>query len=97
LTSVSYFDNLTLQHIPVFMKWLEYLSYHHHGYRLLLKVQYESTQEIDCGAHKKCTPIGESAALNGIALGGGLQEVLALLGMIVFYRVVAYLGLRRYS
>ncbi|CAM6106595.1 unnamed protein product [Calypogeia fissa] len=84
-----------VQHVPPFIKWLEYMSFHYWGYALLLKVQYKSSQQINCGEPTGCIPIEDSQALYGHKLGGGSKEVVILLAMIIFYRVVAYIGLRQ--
>ncbi|CAM6101749.1 unnamed protein product [Calypogeia fissa] len=84
-----------VQHVPPFIKWLEYMSFHYWGYELLLKVQYKSSQQINCGEPTGCIPIEDSQALYGHKLVGGSKEVVILLAMIIFYRVVAYIGLRQ--
>ncbi|CAM6111394.1 unnamed protein product [Calypogeia fissa] len=84
-----------VQHVPPFIKWLEYISFHYWGYKLLLKVQYKSSQQIKCGEPTGCIPIEDSQALYGHKLVGGSKEVVILLAMIIFYRVVANIGLRQ--
>ncbi|KAK2982066.1 hypothetical protein RJ640_003191 [Escallonia rubra] len=65
--------------VPVFISWLRYLSFNYHTYKLLLKVQYEHI-----------TP-----SINGIRIDNGIEEVCALAAMVVGYRLLAYLSLRR--
>jgi len=55
------------------------MSFNYHTYKLLLKVQYEHL-----------TPI-----VNGVKIDGGLTEVVFLIAMVLGYRFLAYLSLRR--
>ncbi|CAL5356939.1 unnamed protein product [Camellia sinensis] len=65
--------------VPVFISWLRYLSFNYHTYKLLLKVQYEHITD----------------SINGVKIDSGLTEVSCLLAMVVGYRLLAYLSLRR--
>ncbi|KAL0426614.1 UNVERIFIED_CONTAM: ABC transporter G family member 22 [Sesamum latifolium] len=65
--------------VPVFISWLRYLSFNYHTYKLLLKVQYEHI----------------SHSINGVRIDNGYKEVGALAAMVVGYRLLAYLSLRR--
>jgi hypothetical protein len=69
-----------LQRVPPFISWLRYLSFNYHTYRLLLKVQYDPVPDI---------------LMTSVPLDNGVTEVGALVAMIVGYRVLAYLSLRR--
>uniref|UniRef100_A0A0D9VPQ8 ABC transporter domain-containing protein n=1 Tax=Leersia perrieri TaxID=77586 RepID=A0A0D9VPQ8_9ORYZ len=66
--------------VPPFISWLRYLSFNYHTYRLLLKVQYHPVPDI---------------LINAIPLDNGVTEVVALVVMIIGYRVLAYMSLRR--
>ncbi|KAL6901819.1 hypothetical protein ACP4OV_004695 [Aristida adscensionis] len=69
-----------VKRVPPFISWLRYLSFNYHTYRLLLKVQYDPVPDIlTTTAH----------------LDNGAIEVAALVAMIIGYRVLAYLSLRR--
>ncbi|PSS01646.1 ABC transporter G family member 22 like [Actinidia chinensis var. chinensis] len=68
-----------VKQVPVFISWLRYLSFNYHTYKLLLKVQYEHLTH----------------SVDGVKIDGGLTEVSALLAMVVGYRLLAYLSLRR--
>ncbi|KAL9150238.1 hypothetical protein ABFS82_12G157100 [Erythranthe guttata] len=65
--------------VPVFISWLRYLSFNYHTYKLLLKVQYEHI----------------SHSINGVKIDDGYTEVGVLAAMVVGYRLLAYLSLRR--
>lgn len=82
-----------VQHIPVWMKWLKYISFNYYVYKLLIKVQYSDGEVYDCGTG--CQSVGTSPAFHGIQLGGGGMEAWALLLMVAIYRILAYIALRR--
>ncbi|KAJ9554979.1 hypothetical protein OSB04_009593 [Centaurea solstitialis] len=63
--------------VPIFISWLRSLSFNYHTYRLILKVQYETISSI----------------IDGIELDNGLKEVVALVAMVLGYRILAYLSL----
>lgn len=70
---------MILQNVPVFISWLRYLSFNYHTYKLLLKVQYEHI----------------SHSINGVQIDDGYKEVGVLGAMVIGYRLLAYLSLRR--
>ncbi|KAL0374755.1 UNVERIFIED_CONTAM: ABC transporter G family member 22 [Sesamum radiatum] len=65
--------------VPMFISWLRYLSFNYHTYKLLLKVQYEHITH----------------SINGVSIDKGYKEVGVLAAMVVGYRLLAYLSLRR--
>lgn len=73
------YNFIILQDVPVFISWLRYLSFNYHTYKLLLKVQYEHI----------------SNSINGVRIDSGYKEVGALTAMVVGYRLLAYISLRR--
>ncbi|XP_042496053.1 ABC transporter G family member 26 [Macadamia integrifolia] len=84
-----------VQHIPVFIKWLKYLSFMYYGFRLLLKVQYSGDQLYECGRQGGCRSLQSSPSFDTINLSGDLKEVWILLAMALAYRFCAYVCLRR--
>ena len=74
------FDSDGLQRVPQFISWLRYLSFNYNTYRLLLKVQYDPVPDILTTTKH---------------MDNGATEVAALVAMIIGYRVLAYLSLRR--
>ncbi|KAL8509517.1 hypothetical protein ACS0TY_016654 [Phlomoides rotata] len=68
-----------VKNVPAFISWLRYLSFNYHTYKLLLKVQYEHI----------------SHSINGVKIDDGYKEVGILGAMVVGYRLLAYLSLRR--
>ncbi|XP_028806842.1 ABC transporter G family member 22-like [Neltuma alba] len=78
------------QQVPRFMSWVRYVSFNYHTYRLLLKIQYGcvvSTSASGCSE----SPLDKKRET---ILGRGL-EVGAMIIMIIIYRLIAYLFLRR--
>ncbi|KAG8073523.1 hypothetical protein GUJ93_ZPchr0006g41583 [Zizania palustris] len=69
-----------VKRVPPFISWLRYLSFNYHTYRLLLKVQYHPVPDI---------------LITNTPLDNGVTEVAALVAMIIGYRVLAYVSLRR--
>lgn len=84
-----------VQHIPVWMKWLKYISFNYYNYRLLTKVQFSSSEKFDCNTPTGCEGMATAPAFHGMHLGGGGIEAMALLIMVVGYRFLAYFALRR--
>ncbi|XP_062216757.1 ABC transporter G family member 22-like isoform X2 [Phragmites australis] len=69
-----------VKRVPPFIFWLRYLSFNYHTYKLLLKVQYDPVPDI---------------LTTTTRLDNGATEVTALVAMIIGYRLLAYLSLRR--
>lgn len=84
-----------VQKLPPFISWLKYASYNYYTFKLLVKVQYDDGQRYDCNTPVGCRRIADSPALRNISLNGGTMEALVLLSMVVGYRLLAYLALRR--
>ncbi|XP_043691070.1 ABC transporter G family member 26 [Telopea speciosissima] len=84
-----------VQHIPVFIKWLKYLSFMYYGFRLLLKVQYSGDQLYECGRKGGCRSLQSSPSFDTVNLNGDLKEVWILLAMALTYRFCAYICLRK--
>ncbi|XP_054817411.1 ABC transporter G family member 26 isoform X2 [Prosopis cineraria] len=83
-----------VQHIPVFMRWLKYLSFMYYGFRLLLKVQYSGDELYECESIGGCRTLQSSPSFDTVNLKGGLKEVWVLLAMALIFRLFAYLCLR---
>jgi hypothetical protein len=85
-----------VRQIPVWIRWLKYLSFPYYTFRLLLKIQYDTDALYECPGE---TPSGlcliqYAPALHGVPLGGGGIEAMALFIMLVGYRFFAYAALR---
>lgn len=84
-----------VQNIPVWMSWLKYLSFNYYNFRLITKVQYSGDERYDCGTSGGCKGMATSPAFHGMSLAGGGVDGMALLIMVVVYRFLAYIALRR--
>eukprot|EP00245_Coleochaete_scutata_P013921 TRINITY_DN5791_c0_g1_i1.p1 TRINITY_DN5791_c0_g1~~TRINITY_DN5791_c0_g1_i1.p1 ORF type:complete len:163 (+),score=31.49 TRINITY_DN5791_c0_g1_i1:30-491(+) len=88
-----------LQKIPPFINWVKYLSFNWFTYRLIMKIQYSDSQTYLCGdasptGNGQCS-IKMAPAMRGMDLSGAGQEAWPLLIMVVGYRLLAYIALRR--
>lgn len=88
--------------IPAWIAWVKYLSFVYWGYNLLLKIEYSGRTFVDCGGQStltvECVPVPDvSKALNfpTDAEASPWPEVVVLLGMLVLFRVLVYLVLRK--
>lgn len=79
-----------VQEVPPFMSWIRYVSLNYHTYRLLLKIQYSCPGEPSARS-----VICDSPFIKAQRLDHGGTEVGALLVMIIGYRLLTYILLRR--
>eukprot|EP01018_Ginkgo_biloba_P037625 Gb_00289 [translate_table: standard] len=84
-----------VQHIPVFIRWLKYISFLFYGFRLLVKVQYSGDEMYDCAGEQGCRSLQSSPSFDTINLNGGVEESWILICMALGYRICAYICLRR--
>ncbi|XP_076913677.1 ABC transporter G family member 9-like [Bidens hawaiensis] len=82
-----------VQHVPVFVSWIKYVSISFYTYKLLLGSQYEHGQTYRCG-NQTCL-VADFPAINNIGLDGQATSFVALIIMLVGYRVIAYIALMR--
>ncbi|KAL0438206.1 UNVERIFIED_CONTAM: ABC transporter G family member 22 [Sesamum latifolium] len=78
-----------IKKVPPFMSWIRYVSLNYHTYRLLLKIQYS------CVGGPSRSVICDSAFIKAERLGHGATEAGAILAMIIGYRMLTYILLRR--
>ncbi|KAG6492045.1 ABC transporter G family member 25-like [Zingiber officinale] len=74
-----------VQHIPNFLAWVKYVSFTFYGYKLLINIQYRG--------HELDSFLGSSTHY-GTRIDSS-KCIVALAVMLVGYRVLAYLALRR--
>lgn len=84
-----------VQRVPVFIQWIRYLSFNYYTYRLLLKIQYDTNQQYDCSSPRGCKSVATFPSLRGISLDGGFEEAGIMMAMVIGYRLLAYMSLRR--
>ncbi|KAK6790637.1 hypothetical protein RDI58_009718 [Solanum bulbocastanum] len=82
-----------IQHIPIFINWLKYISFSHYCYKLLLGVQYSRNEVYECGVGKYCEVL-EFPPIKYLGIDNLVLDVVALVVMLVVYRLLAYVALR---
>ncbi|XP_047171509.1 ABC transporter G family member 21-like [Vigna umbellata] len=83
-----------IQQIPFFISWLKYISFSHYCYKLLAGVQYSVNEVYECEPGLHCK-IRDFPAIKCLGLGNLSKDVLVLTIMLIEYRVVAYLALKK--
>ncbi|KAJ4707609.1 ABC transporter-like protein [Melia azedarach] len=83
-----------VQQIPPFIVWLKYLSYSYYCYKLLLGVQYNEDDYYECSKGVLCR-VGDFPAVKSMGLNHLWKDVSIMALMLVGYRLVAYMALRR--
>ncbi|KAL0396847.1 UNVERIFIED_CONTAM: ABC transporter G family member 21 [Sesamum calycinum] len=82
-----------IQHIPPFIDWLKYVSFSHYCYKLLVGVQYSPNEVYDCGLGYGCRAV-DFPAIKYLGIDHMGFDVVALMLMLVGYRLLAYVALR---
>ncbi|MFS7940528.1 putative ABC transporter, AAA+ ATPase domain, ABC-2 type transporter [Helianthus anomalus] len=93
MLSFSLAGGYYVQHVPVFISWIKYVSISLYTYKLFLGSQYEHDQTYRCG-NQTCL-VADYPTIKNIGLDGQLTSFVALVIMLVFYRIVAYIALMR--
>lgn len=84
-----------LQHIPDFIKWVKYISFNWYAYRLIMKIQYSRSELYNCGPGPAMCSVQESPSLRAVPLHNPWNDAWPLLLMLVGWRFLAYVALRR--
>ncbi|KAL0463659.1 UNVERIFIED_CONTAM: ABC transporter G family member 21 [Sesamum latifolium] len=82
-----------IQHIPPFIEWLKYVSFSSYCYKLLVGVQYSPNEVYDCGSGYGCRAV-DFPAIKYLGIDHMGLDVVALMLMLVGYRLLAYVALR---
>ncbi|XP_027910762.1 ABC transporter G family member 21-like [Vigna unguiculata] len=83
-----------IQQIPFFISWLKYISFSHYCYKLLVGVQYSINEVYECGPGLHCKT-RDFPAIKCLGLDNLWKDVVVLTIMLIGYRVVAYLALKK--
>ncbi|KAK9950594.1 hypothetical protein M0R45_006078 [Rubus argutus] len=85
-----------VQHVPPFIAWIKYISVSNYSYKLLLGSQYKSSDTYPCenGTNRLCL-VGDFPSVKNTGLDGQVSGVVALVLMLVLYRLIAYMALVR--
>ncbi|XP_074582374.1 ABC transporter G family member 14-like [Curcuma longa] len=81
-----------VQHIPIFIVWLKYLSYSFYCYKLLLGVQFTDRDAYECSKGAMCS-VMEYPAIKSVGLSHMWVDVCIMGLMLIGYRLFAYLAL----
>ncbi|KAM7279320.1 hypothetical protein ACFE04_006454 [Oxalis oulophora] len=80
-------------HVPVFISWIQYISISNYTYKLLIGAQYTENERYPCG-DEYCL-VGDYAPIKKIGFGHMDFAVVAMVIMLVGYRLLAYFALMR--
>lgn len=86
-----------IEHIPLFISWLKYVSFSHYCYKLIVETQYHSLNEVyHCGGSFGYCKVGDFPAVKCLGIGNHSLwwDVTALFFMLVGYRILAFLALK---
>ncbi|KAJ7981704.1 ABC transporter-like protein [Quillaja saponaria] len=85
-----------VQHVQPFISWIKYLSISHYTYKLLMGSQYSPQDVYPCATNVShfCS-VAEFPAIKQVGLDGQPLAALALVIMVVAYRLIAYVALMR--
>ena len=85
-----------VQHVPVFISWIKYISISQYTFKLLLGSQYENDQTYRCGPNQTCL-VRDFPAIKAVGIGGNesVVSVVAMAVMLLLYRLIAYAALMR--
>ncbi|KAG9440059.1 hypothetical protein H6P81_020224 [Aristolochia fimbriata] len=90
LLSAGYY----VQHVPAFVAWVKYISITHYTYLLLLDSQFDMDETYPCGENKSCF-VRDFPTIKLAGFGHAGTSVMAMLIMLVGYRLIAYFALTR--
>ncbi|KAL9260303.1 ABC transporter G family member 9-like protein [Drosera capensis] len=83
-----------VHHVPTFIAWIKYLSISQYTYKLLLGSQYQPGETYSCEPNKTCL-VEDFPSVATVGLRGQLMAAIALIIMLVGYRIIAYIALMR--
>ncbi|XP_039049552.1 ABC transporter G family member 21-like [Hibiscus syriacus] len=87
-----------IHHMPDFIAWLKYISFSHYCYKLLVGVQYSANELYKCEIGRRCKVVDFPAIKYlGLDYDNRWCDGVALIIMLVGYRLLAYVGLRVYG
>lgn len=79
--------------IPVFLLWVKSISPSYYGFKLLLGSQFKNSDTYPCGGPNVTCSVGSYAVIKNAGLDKQGLSVVALILMLVGYRIIAYFAL----
>ncbi|KAI3909306.1 hypothetical protein MKW98_025948 [Papaver atlanticum] len=83
-----------IRNVPSFVAWIKYISHNYYVYKLLLGSQYKKDDLYQCKPNVICR-VGSNPTTKKVGLGYEVISVVGLGLMLVDYRVIAYIVLKR--
>lgn len=87
-----------VQEVPAFISWLEYVSFVHYSYKLLLMSQYNPKDTYICASNSNPNAtclVGDFPRIKFAGLNNKFLSVVIMAVMFVGDKLVTYLALRR--
>lgn len=84
-----------VQHVPIFIGWIKYISLSYYSYKLLLGSQYGIDETYVCGPDGRTCLVREFPGIEKVGLREQGVAAAALAIMLVGYRLIAYMALTR--
>ncbi|KAI3909307.1 hypothetical protein MKW98_025949 [Papaver atlanticum] len=83
-----------IRNVPSFVAWIKYISHNYYVYKLFLGSEYKKDDLYKCGANDSCR-VGSNPTIKKVGLGNEVIPVVVLGLLLVGYRVIAYVALKR--
>ncbi|WOL12965.1 hypothetical protein Cni_G21734 [Canna indica] len=83
-----------MQHLPAFIGWIKYVSFNYYSFKLQLVSQFSRDETYQCTPTTRCR-IADMPTAKMVGFDHVPLAVVMLFIMLVFYRLVAYVGLMR--
>ncbi|XP_047335490.1 ABC transporter G family member 9-like [Impatiens glandulifera] len=84
-----------VQHVPKFIAWVKYISLSNYTYKVLMDSQFSLEETYQCNSGNGRCFVRDFPSIKAVGLGNPVIPVVALLIMMVGYRVIAYIALMR--
>ncbi|XP_039113797.1 ABC transporter G family member 9-like [Dioscorea cayenensis subsp. rotundata] len=84
-----------VQHVPIFIAWIKYISYIYYTFKLLLGSQYKEYDTYECGNKMMSCRVDEIPIIKVVGLDHQGLALGVMLFMFMFYRLIAYVALMR--
>uniref|UniRef100_A0A3Q7J481 ABC transporter domain-containing protein n=1 Tax=Solanum lycopersicum TaxID=4081 RepID=A0A3Q7J481_SOLLC len=94
LISFTLAGGFYVHHVPKFIAWIKHVSITQYAYKLLLGSQYSPGETYSCGINATCL-VEDFPSIKTIGLGGKVISIVALAIMLLGYRFLAYIALKR--
>lgn len=83
-----------VQNLPPFIAWIKYISFNFYGFRLQLLSQFNRHDTYECGQETRCL-VADIPSVKVAGLDDAWLAAAVMFGMLVLYRLIAYVALMR--